>query len=379
MDKKKIIQHKANKKLLFFLLFSLTIFYSYYDQLIQNYYGNFDIERIYLTTSFIFALVLVYFTLDIKIKLFQTVSVVRKVSSRRQLIAWLILISISLYGMQYAVHLTYDLGWFNRAVRENVDFYSSGEWAILKMLLISSYVVILFYSKDNTKQMLFNAALAILVVAIVEVALLGGRRLVVSMFIPAVFILVKDFKFKHLMYIFIFFVLMFLFGGLREYVFHSMSVTGSNDLINSILLSNEFQYVSSGMAWYLDLVNKDGIQYGASYAKVFYYFLSLFGIGEVISAGRESGFFISIFSEAVLNYHWLAFIPFIIFIFIYARLVRNLNKIHSLVLLTLLIELFRTSFLEFVLSAILIYSFSYLIISLIRLQNILRRNFLYRG
>jgi hypothetical protein len=352
-------KYRINKNLLFSSLLFLTLLYSFYDQLILYYFDGYVIaERLYLTLSFISSLLFVYVVFDYKIKT-RYVNIETNIFNKTSplFLSWLVILLIVAYGIYNGIQHTYELGWFNRRLREQVEFYRSGQWALMKSLLFSAYLLILYHTRHDKRKMLISAIVAILLVSVVEIALIGGRRMVVGMIIPVVYFLIIKVKLKYLLYLLTMSLLMFMFGGIREYIFHGNDISNMNDAISSTLLSNEFQYVSSGISHYIGIGNDKGYEYGLSYIKPITYLLSFFWFEQVQSTGREFGFFISIFSEMILNFYWLSFFYFGVFILIYTKLVSRLDRFYSLILISLLMEMFRTSFLEFLLSFLMIYIF----------------------
>ena len=352
-------KYRINKNLLFSSLLFLTLLYSFYDQLILYYFDGYVIaERLYLTLSFISSLLFVYVVFDYKIKT-RYVNIETNIFNKTSplFLSWLVILLIVAYGIYNGIQHTYELGWFNRRLREQVEFYRSGQWALMKSLLFSAYLLILYHPRHDKRKMLISAIVAILLVSVVEIALIGGRRMVVGMIIPVVYFLIIKVKLKYLLYLLTMSLLMFMFGGIREYIFHGNDISNMNDAISSTLLSNEFQYVSSGISHYIGIGNDKGYEYGLSYIKPITYLLSFFWFEQVQSTGREFGFFISIFSEMILNFYWLSFFYFGVFILIYTKLVSRLDRFYSLILISLLMEMFRTSFLEFLLSFLMIYIF----------------------
>ena len=196
-------KYRINKNLLFSSLLFLTLLYSFYDQLILYYFDGYVIaERLYLTLSFISSLLFVYVVFDYKIKT-RYVNIETNIFNKTSplFLSWLVILLIVAYGIYNGIQHTYELGWFNRRLREQVEFYRSGQWALMKSLLFSAYLLILYHTRHDKRKMLISAIVAILLVSVVEIALIGGRRMVVGMIIPVVYFLiikVKSFKFKTL-------------------------------------------------------------------------------------------------------------------------------------------------------------------------------------
>ena len=353
------------------LLIALSFLYSWADQIpILIFDGNLDVARLEIMVLNVLAIFLAYYFSKIKISI-KKIDYFPGISNKQFLesILWLLIIISLFFGLSNG---TLENGMFNRINRDIfVNFYEGSLWAYVKLLMISCSLLIIYINKTNKKNLILKFSLLLLIIGFIELGIFGGRRILVNLFLPIIFLLMPVMSLRVLIFLSIIFLVMFLFGSYREVIFHNQSDVPIEEILFSAIASNEFQVVSSGITDYINLGEKYGYLFGASYFELPSMLFNYIGGIQNISLGRSYGIFIGLFSEAIINFS-IFYFPFLVFIFFLVFKLTKLENFLSLIMTTFIVELFRTSFTEFMINFIIVFLFSG---ALVILSNIIFYSF----
>lgn len=255
------------------------------------------------------------------------------------------------------------VSFFNHRNREN-EFFNSMTNVILD-LFVKSVIVFMFYYWDNlTKRQKKTIVILFILIILFDVAIIGARRtavFLVIVFLGSVFLTYTKLKKKFtLLFVFSLGIFFMLFGGIREMILLNRQIDDFS-IVDFVSESNEFELVTKATDDYVKYAHRNRFFYGASLIKWPAFFIPR-GIwkDKPVSLGRKTGIFTNFFGEAYLNFGILSPVFVLSFFFIIIVLI-NSDKIGSLLLFSLLPEVYRTSFSEFIFSVIILFCFIWIL------------------
>jgi hypothetical protein len=356
----------ASNKKIFFLLLVVPLHFLYlsYSYLLNIflYEVNIDSDLHFFTISNFFIILLFFIFVSIKKTRDDFMYI-----GKKSIIPDFIFLSLVVYGIIIALPVAQDMGFFNRSVRKELFYFFEGSfWAFSRILIIVSFIKICQF--DKTKKILIYLFLALFL----DMFLLGGRRLFLSLLIVFFFFKLSSLNARKVIILFFIFFLVFLFGAIREFIFHGEEVQLTQSLLQAIN-SNEFEVVSLGNYYYYNIADNIGNALGSTYTSFINYFINFF-IGEAnTSVGREYGYFIGYYSELMLNFGPASFIASFLFFLIFSYFFFYVkNRVILFFLVSFSMEFLRTSFGEMVLSFFIFLVFWILIHKTIRYGNAFR-------
>jgi hypothetical protein len=259
------------------------------------------------------------------------------------------------YGIYTALPVAMEIGFFNRIVRNELVFFDSSSWLFLRVLFMVCFAVLIYKDNSLTPKLL----LLVLLVAILDVGLLGGRRLIAAILLGMMYVFSCRLRKKDMLIIFLIFGLLFLFSGIREFIAHGRLFSEGNAFYLA-LASNEFQVVSYGIEYYANIADKQGYGLGASYFLLPEYIINYILSIENIAVGRGYGYFISHYSELMLNFGDFSFIFGMVILLTYFYFITSTYGVFQIILAMSIMDFVRTSFSEFLLLIVIFLTYLFL-------------------
>jgi len=334
----------------------IFIFLLLYTAPIFIYTNNLVFEKYFFLIMYFFVLMLMFLE-NINIKTKYNPIVINKYRFYS-----LLFLLISAYVVIFLLTKDNYIEPFNRSTRNSI-FLQGNAYVILDIVIKAIFCILIysqFVSQNNKNKRAIIVFLVIFAMAF-DIVYLGARRTSVFIFVALVWAIVPFIKSKK--YILLLFSLItlgivnFLISGFRELVYLGNTNLTFDQIIASSLLSNEYQLVSENFIKYKDYANSFGFGYGITIFSFPLLFVPRFIWNEKpLTIDKSTEIFPNLLGELYYNFGVFSIFFLLIYMFLIFYWIKKKN-IFSMVVFSLIPELFRTSFSIFLFTLILYFIF----------------------
>lgn len=252
---------------------------------------------------------------------------------------------------------------FNRSTRDS-DFIQGNLYVVVDILIKAIFCKLIFSEllKKEISVRRRNVIFLLIILALVfDIVYLGARRTSIFIIMAYIWAIVPRITLNKY-YLFIGSLLFlgicnFLISGFRELVYSGFTDLNLSQVFEASLFSNEYQLVSDNFLRYKSYADINGYGFGISIITFPLTFIPrLLWTNKPLTIDKITEIFPNLIGELYYNFGYFS-IVFLIIYFMFILIILKKNTIYSMVVFSLIPELFRTTVSTFLLTLFLYYFF----------------------
>lgn len=244
-------------------------------------------------------------------------------------------------------------GYFNRTTRD-AEFFGGNTYVILDIIKKVFFIHLLAKRKWKITILILGW------IILFDLAYLGARRTALFCILGTTYLALKNNDYLKTSRVFLSLLITglvgFLFSGYRELLNSGLTINSYKVILLAAVYTNEFQLVSENLIRYINYTIENGPNPFYSFTSIFTIFIPrLIWSSKPLTLDKELDIFPNLFGEIFYNFGWFSIVVAVLIFNLLLKLFNKGNYLLSIFLFASVIDLFRTTINQYILTLILFY------------------------